>query len=126
MTQEIELSTKNFSAHEFRCKCGSCNKQEPHHCTPELLERLQELRDLYGRPMHLTSGYRCEKHPVEARKTVPGQHNKGTAVDITYSSGREARTIMKLAFDLDFKCVVLGRGFIHVDLREGPGTTWIY
>lgn len=122
----MELRTASFQAKEFRCKCDICNREQVHKCTPELLDKLQELRDSYGKPMILTSAYRCENHPVEAKKAVPGQHNKGTAVDILVKNGAEAHDIMKLAYSLDFTCVVLGPGFVHVDVRDGRGTTWRY
>jgi len=49
---------------------------------PDMIELLQEIRDLHARPMFISSGYRCEKHPVESMKELPGEHTYGLAVDI--------------------------------------------
>ena len=34
----------------------------------ELINKLQSLRTELGFPFIITSGYRCEEHPIEARK----------------------------------------------------------
>ena len=53
------LVTKNyFPNKDFRCKCGCgglivCGK---------LINMLNETRKIYGKPMKVTSGYRCKKH----------------------------------------------------------------
>ena len=67
----------NFTEAEFRCR--HCGRQE---MKPELLGRLQALRDVYGRPLPVTSGWRCADHPVEKAKAHPGMHSTGLAVDL--------------------------------------------
>jgi zinc D-Ala-D-Ala carboxypeptidase len=49
---------------------------------PEFMAKLQKLRETYGAPMKVTSGYRCPQHPIEAKKARPGAHASGQAVDI--------------------------------------------
>jgi uncharacterized protein YcbK (DUF882 family) len=114
----------NFRKEEFNCRCG-CGRNE---MKPEFLERLQALRAVYGKPLHITSGYRCPQHPVEASKAQPGMHSTGLAADIGVS-GSEAVEVLRLAFDAGFRGVGVqqkGNGrFIHVDLRETP-TVWSY
>ena len=78
----MESSSKNFAAEELRCHCPKCNRQVPNLVQQKSLDLLQQLRDKVGRPLSLVSAYRCAEHPVEKRKTTPGQHNKGTAFDI--------------------------------------------
>jgi uncharacterized protein YcbK (DUF882 family) len=114
----------NFKRDEFTCRCG-CGRNE---MKPEFLERLQALRSVYGKPLHITSGYRCPQHPVEAAKAQPGMHATGLAADIGIS-GSEAVALLRLALDAGFRGVGVqqkGNGrFIHVDLREVP-TVWSY
>ena len=114
----------NFRKEEFNCRCG-CGKNE---MRPEFMERLQALRAVYGKPLHITSGYRCPQHPVEAAKAQPGMHATGLAADIGIS-GAEAVTLLRLALDAGFRGVGVqqkGNGrFLHVDLRETP-TIWSY
>ena len=52
---------KNFSKAEFDCThCGA------NQMTPAFMAKLQALRMAYGKPMRITSGFRCAQHPVEA------------------------------------------------------------
>jgi zinc D-Ala-D-Ala carboxypeptidase len=117
----------NFTAKEMACThCGADGVK------PQLMDKLQALRNRYGKPMRITSGYRCPQHPVEARKTTPGAHALGLAADVGVE-GAEAYQILKLAFELGFTGIGVqqkGSGrFIHLDVRAGelPGPTcWSY
>ena len=117
----------NFKADEFKCShCGADGIKEG------LLAKLQVMRTEYGKPMRITSGYRCPQHPVEAKKTVPGAHALGLAADIGVE-GAEAHRILGLAFKHGFTGIGVqqkGAGrFIHVDIRNGELPTpavWSY
>ena len=71
--------TKDFARSEFQCSCG-CSEQK---VDTELAEKLQIIRDKVGRPIKITSGYRCIVH--NASKTVGGspnsKHRYGMAAD---------------------------------------------
>ena len=103
----------NFAPNEF--KCSHCGKVE---MQPAFMEQLQLLRTIYGKPMRITSGYRCPEHPVEARKSKPGAHSEGRAADIGVV-GPEAHAILRLALENGFTGIGVqqkGEGrFIHVD-----------
>jgi zinc D-Ala-D-Ala carboxypeptidase len=117
----------NFTAGELKCQhCGA------EGIKPELMDKLQELRTRYGKPMKITSGYRCPQHPIEAKKTSPGAHALGLAADVGVE-GAEAYQVMKLAFELGFTGIGVqqkGTGrFIHLDVRNGQlptPATWSY
>ena len=117
----------NFKPAEFICShCGGDGVQAG------LLDKLQAMRTEYGKPMRITSGYRCPQHPVEAKKTAPGAHALGLAADIA-AEGAEAHRILSLAFKHGFTGVGVqqkGTGrFIHVDVRSGQLPTpsvWSY
>ena len=117
----------NFKAEEFRC--SHCNAEG---IKEEVIAKLQAMRTEYGRPMRITSGYRCPQHPIEAKKSTPGAHALGIAADIGVD-GAEAHRILGLAFKQGFTGIGVqqkGTGrFIHVDIRNGelPGpTVWSY
>lgn len=104
----------NFKAAEFLCS----------HCKgegikPALLDKLQAMRTEYGKPMTITSGYRCPQHPIEAKKDTPGAHALGMAADIGVQ-GAEAYRVLSLAFKHGFNGIGVqqkGTGrFIHVDV----------
>jgi uncharacterized protein YcbK (DUF882 family) len=117
----------NFKAEEFKCQhCGADGITEP------LVAKVQELRNRYGKPMRITSGYRCPKHPVEIVKTAPGAHSLGLAADIGVE-GAEAYQVLKIALELGFTGIGVqqkGSGrFIHLDIRTGQLPTpavWSY
>jgi uncharacterized protein YcbK (DUF882 family) len=117
----------NFSAKEFACQhCNADGIKE------ELVAKIQQLRVKYGKPMKITSGYRCPSHPIEAKKSTPGAHALGLAADIGVESG-DAYKVLKIAFELGFTGIGVqqkGAGrFIHLDIRDGqlPGpTVWSY
>ena len=117
---------KHFRRDEFSCRCG-CGKSD---MKPEFMGRLQALRMIWGKPMIITSGYRCANHPSERVKAQPGTgtHSQGIAADIGIS-GADAVSLLRLALDANFTGIGIqqkGNGrFIHLDIREHP-TIWSY
>lgn len=115
----------NFSEAELRCKhSGKC---EMH---PEFMRRLQQVRDVFGKPMTVTSGYRDRTHPIEARKDTPGEHSTGRAVDIGVQ-GADALRLIRIALDAGFTRIGVqqkGTGrFIHLgDNPAFPPGIWSY
>ncbi len=116
----------NFKPEEFRCShCGKDGVQK------SLMDKLQALRTAYGKPMKVTSGYRCAAHPIEAAKAAPGAHASGCAVDIGVQ-GAEAHRLLALALNAGFSGIGVqqkGTGrFIHLDTLTGPTrpTVWSY
>lgn len=104
----------NFGPDEFRCRHSHRADMDP-----EFMEMLQELRDKFGKPMHITSGFRDRrKHPIEARKQSRGAHTTGKACDIAVS-GRDAFVLLTLALEVGFTGIgVSQKGssrFLHVD-----------
>ena len=100
--------TKNFSLEEmYRSdtarRCGIDNKPQTEEVVENLralcLEVLQPLRDHLGRPVTITSGYRCK----ELNKRVGGvrnsQHLKGEAADIRVKNREELIEMMKFLMD---------------------------
>ena len=57
----------HFNLSEFACPC--CKRLMLH---PLLLEKLEKLRKIIERPVHITSGYRCFSY----NRKVPQSYNK--------------------------------------------------
>ena len=80
---------------------------------------LQPLRDIYGKPIRINSGYRCP----ELNKAVGGvetsQHRKGEAADLSIDG--KARELLELIEEnhLPFDQAILYRkqNFLHVSLK---------
>ncbi len=111
----------NFSRAELRCKCGRCDSTGA-EMDPTFMDKLQQLRVRFGKPMVLSSAYRCPAHPVEARKAQPGEHCTGKAVDVAIT-GADAVTLLQLALELGFARIGVqqkGSGrFIHLGTSAG-------
>ncbi len=115
----------NFGRDEFACQ----------HCGDEkmdsaFMDALQELRTAFGKPMTITSGYRCPSHPIEARKAKPGSHASGCAADIAVSRG-DAVLLLRLALNSRFTGFGVqqkGSGkFLHLDsLTTNRPMIWSY
>lgn len=104
---------RNFSAREFDCQQTGENQMQQ-----SFMNRMQALRSDYGKPMRVSSGYRSERHSIEAAKERPGAHTTGRACDIAVSGG-DALHLIALAVKHGFTGIGVqqkGSGrFIHLD-----------
>ncbi|MEC9266695.1 MAG: D-Ala-D-Ala carboxypeptidase family metallohydrolase [Pseudomonadota bacterium] len=106
-------TTPNFSPAEMACKCGTCGGL--HDMRQDFMVRLQAFREAIGRPLTVTSGYRCPKHPEEARKATPGAHGQGQAVDLACNDAGLRHEMVCLAMAQGFPGVGVAKTFIHLD-----------
>lgn len=109
--------TANFNLREFQCKhCGAVK------IDPELVRRLQSLRNEVGKAVIVTSGYRCPAHNANVGGAKDSQHLYGKAADIIVTG----LTVPQLAAAAEkfFGDGGIGTytGFIHVD--TGPKRRW--
>lgn len=123
---------KNFSYRELACKCGSCGIESGRNISVKLMDNIQILRERCGFPLSISSAYRCAQHPDEAKKSTPGTHNQGVAVDIL-CNGKQAHTILREAIRMNvFTGIGINqkgnrhRRFIHLDISDGNTRPWIW
>jgi len=123
----LTVNLENFTLKEFACKCG-CDS-DGSEMEDSILQAIQDFRTALGFPFPITSGYRCPKHPVEARKSAPGAHSRGVAVDIAVQ-GEQALKLLKMALN-DGRITGVGvnqKGggrFIHLD-TDNRTAIWSY
>ena len=107
-----ERLSPNFRVEEFACKDG----EKVVMIDTELVERLQTLRDLLGKPININSAYRTLAH----NKKVGGQelspHLAGQAADIV-CPGYPPSEVAKAAESVGFRGVGLYDTFVHVDVN---------
>jgi hypothetical protein len=108
--------SRNFNEREFACR--HCGTLPPGGMNPRLIEGLQRIRDHYGVPVTINSGYRCPVHNTNVGGARNSQHLLGTAADFTVRGVSPAQVFR----DLDpLWPGGLGRysTFTHVDVRNG-------
>lgn len=110
----------DFKKEEFDCQETGENDMQP-----RFLEMLQSLRNKYGKPMVITSGYRSPDHSIERRKDEPGTHAHGIAADI-YCTGPDKYRMVKLAFEMGFSGVGVDSRFVHLDVSKERKAVWGY
>lgn len=106
----------NFSPEEFACQ--HCGKEG---IDVKLVYIVQKIREDANFPFIITSGYRCDEHPIEKKKKRLGVHTSGLAVDIG-ASHEKAYIILKLAIQRNMPGIGInqkGNGrFIHLDISK--------
>jgi uncharacterized protein YcbK (DUF882 family) len=113
---------RNFARYEFVCPCG-CERAD---MDDRFMDRLQALRDAFGAPLVVSSGYRCSDHNDEVSSTGrDGPHTRGRAADITIH-GDDAYDLLALVERHGFTGIGLAQKgdhsgrFIHLDDLNDP------
>ena len=114
-------NSKNFKSEELACSC--CGEE---HIQQWALDKLQAIRNAVGRPLRITSAYRCINHPVESRKKKGGTHHDGIAFDIHVSSGAQRYEIVSLGIKHGANGIGVDRNFVHLDFRDTARVVWVY
>lgn len=86
--RNVEKNCKNFSPEEFKCGCGGryCTGY-PTYLRAKECRHIQSIRDLYKRPMQITSGLRCRGYNTRlSGSSSNSRHMTGKAVDF-YMAG---------------------------------------
>ena len=88
---------------------------------------IDKARSVYGRPMHVTSGYRTRAHNHKVGGAINSAHMEGLAADIRCKSNID-RIEMILAFiEAGFRRIGVARTFIHVDCDPSKrDAMWTY
>lgn len=112
------MITRSFSYSEFKCLCKrqSCKLKSGYQIDLQLVIKLQEIRDAYGRPMKINSALRCKYWNSKVGGKPLSYHLKGLAADIGVVDRRGKILIVKLALELGLSCGVYSWG-IHLDNR---------
>lgn len=89
-------------------------------------EVLDPLRERYGRPIHVSSGYRCPRLNKAVGGEPTSQHVKGEAADIYVADKRDKSMLFSMIYYLlPYDQLIWEKGddeapsWIHVSYREG-------
>lgn len=99
--------------------CNHCGELPEGGMSEILLERLDRLRGMYGKPIYVSSGYRCPYWNMVNGGVPNSQHKMGTAADIWVDDDYETFKDIVLASGLfDATGIYESQQFIHVDVRD--------
>lgn len=132
---EVRRLSEHFLTTEFECHCGKCVQQK---IAKTLILKLEALRKALGRPLRITSGYRCTQHQKTlsndktfktAKKT--STHELGQAADLhvitkTPLGFSIATKKLRRLLPTFFMAIGDGVSWFHVDLRIGTIRRWDY
>lgn len=116
-----------FDLKEFECKCKdkNCEGKLPQlRMNPSLIQALNRIRKELGKPIKVTSGFRCTAHNAAVGGVPHSTHRTGYAADISCD---DLDKLLQLVEDeKEFKGIGVAKSFIHVDVRPGPRKRWKY
>ena len=123
-----KCETTHFSRHELHCHCG-CGQCQ---MDAAFMARLEQLRRAFGKPMRLSSAYRCPDYNARISHTgKTGPHTTGRAVDVLVS-GEDAYRLVQLALEHGFTGIGISqkgpheKRFIHLDDLDGTTRPWVW
>ena len=122
------LLSRSFRVREFACRDGS----DPLFVDSALVQLLQDIRDHFGAPVVITSGYRTAAHNKAVKGATYSQHCYGMAADIRVQGvdvetvAAYAETLLKNTGGIGRYPVKNGRpaGWVHIDTRVAK-SRWV-
>ena len=113
--------SKNFEVWEFACGCG-CGYDD---IDQKLVDRLQCLRDLVGKPIIVTSGCRCQRYNKHIGGFSNSPHLTGEAADIQVE-GMTPVTLAILANRIHYIRIGIYEKHLHIDIKPyNPSKYWL-
>lgn len=106
------MITQHFSLEELACPLtGECDMD------PDFMDCLEKMRQSYGLPMIITSGFRSAEHNGKIGGATFSQHLFGRAVDIKCKSDSDRYKLVAAAIEAGMKGIGIYSQHVHVDLR---------
>ena len=114
-----------FRINEFVCHCGCEIPAEARQNIEALVANvLDPVREAYGKPIYVNSGYRCEKHNKAVGGVPKSQHLVGQAADISDKSEKlkvksELETLASIIVQQGrFDQLIIYPTFLHVSYKR--------
>jgi len=99
----------------------------------EFLQMLDAAREIYGKPMVITSGFRTEAHNQHLKSqgysaSDKSSHLKGVAADIACTTSADRWDMIDSLIKAGFNRIGIAKTFIHVDSdsKKPPFLIWTY
>jgi len=111
-----------FTTEEFACpcECGFGSKESDIH--ENLINKINMMRMLYGKPMVVTSGARCVEYNAKIGGVSDSAHlphsfsSQCRAVDIAVRNSYDRFTLIRIADKVGITRIGVGPDFLHFDV----------
>ena len=93
-----------------------------------VLEMLDEVREKFGKPIVINSGYRTIEHNHKVGGKSNSSHLKGLAADIKCTNSTDRFKLIYILQETGFQRIGIADTFIHVDLDfdKSQQVMWTY
>lgn len=108
-----ERKMSYFKTDEFTCPC--CGKVI---VSGYLIHKLNNMREAFGKPIYVNSGYRCKERNIDVGGSLNSAHCRGTAADIKCDNSTDRYILVRLALELGFDRIGVYETWIHLDVDE--------
>lgn len=115
--------SEHFDSSEFACKCGCGGMNNGADINPRLVQVLERMRQIIGKPLELSCAYRCPTHNAEVGGMSNSQHIYGTAADVQTPAGSSPSELYQAAEQAGADGIGLYPWGVHVDVR-GEWARW--
>ena len=124
--------TRDTDPRLFACACGreTCDAPGP---SADLLHRLDQLREVVGRAILVTSGPRCRWHTAQpgVKGAVDSDHLTGDGADLLCRDSKSRFDLLQANFAGGgpiFTRLGIGADFVHVGVVAGKSqqVVWTY
>lgn len=112
-TRPVTINS-HFTYSEFRCKCGICDITIVDDI---LIDKLNQLRSAWNKPINVNCCYRCEQHNKDVGGVRLSFHRIGQAADLALPGINDDVFISSCAAIFPFTKVYPSKKFIHVSLE---------
>jgi len=118
-----EKGIKYFRPQEFVCR--HCGRVKIHK---KIIDTLEELREYLGKPIIITSAYRCPIWNKLIGGVPNSAHTRGYAVDIRATDSKTRHQIINFLMQKGINRIGLAPVFLHFDIdpdKPAPAI-WVY
>jgi len=95
--------------------CKHCGKGNIIH---ELFLRLRNVEYIIGKPLNITSGYRCSEHNQKVGGSPTSSHLIGMAADIEVVSDAHRYQLVQALIRVGITRIGVYKNFIHCDIDQ--------
>ena len=117
--------SEHFQEQEFLCRhCGAGTGM----ISSRLIALLERTREIYGKPMRISSGFRCPAHNAAVGGVPTSAHLTGEAADVLCVLSGDRHKLLAAAYAAGSRRVGISGSFLHFDVSTLPpqDVTWLY